>query len=349
MSDSHPSLGIGDLFNRANIRVSCGLINSAGEMAADIAELFEFPHFDFLALPPARMHLVGLAVAGIQADAIGAEQLNAKKWADAVSILADPYPIGLHGILASLTFPLWPAASYRTLWRLLQCAKAKKILTHTKTIEPVLVSILDQLRPALRAEKVVRHLRRPIEGAVLERICDDDIKAETLVRTLQHVEKRSDFFRKLIEFADTSTAMPIPPYIDHDLIEPILNARQLTDVARHFRNCLRSYIDEMVSGKVAFYVLGGPEPAVFSIEPRIGGYVITEIRGIRNSSVSSATSNLIRTALTASGITVLKDDSQHSQIKWGLERLGSAECDDHHGIDRACQQLLATEDDGSEL
>ncbi|KCZ93505.1 hypothetical protein [Hyphomonas johnsonii] len=349
MPTSKHNLGVGERRSAVDIRVSCSLINSAGEMAADIAELFEFPHFDFLALSPARMHLIGIAVAGIHADAIDFEQLTAKRWIDAVRILADPYPIGLHGILASLTFPLWPAASYRTLWNVLQCAKAKKILTHTKTISPILVSILDELRPALRAEKVVRHLRRPIEVAVLARICDDDIKAETLLRMLRHVERRADFFAKLVEFVDRSTVFPIPPHIDHDLIEPIWNARQLSDVAIRFRNCLRSFIDEVAAGKVAFYVLGGPEPAVFSIEPRIGGYVITEVRGMRNSSVSNATMSLIHTALTSSGIRVLDDDCRHSRIKWNLERLRSIECDDHHGIDRACRQLLATEDDGPEL
>lgn len=342
MPDSHRNPVLGNTFY-SNVRISCGLINSAGDIAADVAALFSFPHFEFLALPPARMHLVGMAIAGIGPESLDINQLNAKKFADAACILADPCPIGLEGILGVLTFPLWTAASYRALWDMMQCAKAKKILAHSTSIDPNLISILAELPPLLREAKIVRHLRRPMEAAVLASIGNDDFKAADLMRMLQNADDRSDMYNKMIEFVEKSTLVPIPPHIHHEFIRPILDVQQLSRTAKEFRNCLRSSIDEVLSGEVAFYVLEGAEPAVFSIEPRIGGYVITQIRGMRNAMVSPETAVLIYNAMTDSGITVLEDKRRHSKIKWSLVQLGSADDDDCRGIDSACRKLLGTD------
>jgi hypothetical protein len=273
MQNSHRPLNLGAPLAETNVRISCGLINSAGDLATEVATLFSFPHFDFLALPPARMHVVGLAIAGIGCDDLDVDQLNSKKFYDAASVLADPCPVGLEGILESLTFPLWTPSSYRVLWGLLHCARAKKVLAHSTCIDPNLVSILDELPPALRETKVVLHLRRPMEAKVLARIANNDIQAGNLLRALRHSDNRAHFFEKVIEFVEKKTVVPIPPQIDHQLIRPILDSHHLSRTALSFRNCMRGSIDDVLSGEVAFYVVDGAEPAVFSIEPRIGGYV----------------------------------------------------------------------------
>lgn len=342
MQNSHHPLNSGASFTASNVRISCGLINSAGDVATEVAALFSFPHFEFLALPPARMHLVGLAIAGIGSDDLDVDQLNSKKFCNAASVLADPCPVGLEGILDSLTFPLWTPSSYRVLWGLLHCARAKKLLAHASSIDPLLVTILDELPPALRETKVVGHLRRPMEATVLARIANNDIQAGKLLRVLRHSENRAHFFEKVIEFVEKATMVPIPPQIDHPLIRPILDIHHLSRTALSFRNCMRGSIDDVLSGEVAFYVVDGAEPAVFSMEPRIGGYVITQIRGMQNALVGQETKDLVRKAMGDSGITLLKDTPRHSKIKWNLERLGSADDDDFRTIDAECHQFLET-------
>ncbi len=349
MQNSQRPLNAGGKADYSNIRISCALIHSAGAMAADIAGIFVYPHLDFLVLPPARMHLVGIALAGLSGDTIDIDCLKAKKFADAVAILADPSPIGLEGILSSLTFPMWTASSYRTLWSLLQCVKAKKILAHTPNIDPVLVSILDELPPVLREGKIVRQLRRPLEATLLARICEDDIKATKFVSMIRSSDNRLELFGKLIELVEKSTLLPIPPHIDHAQIKPIVNVHQLSRTAMYFRNCLRASIDEVVAGEVAFYVLEGAEPAVFAIEPRMGGYALTQIRGMKNVLVSAEIKHLVRKAITDSGISLVSNQRRHSKIKWSLERLGSADSDDSREIDAACREFLGKEKGGAGL
>lgn len=343
MQNSQRPLVSGEAYTGSPVRISCGLINSAGDMAAEVATFFSFPHFGFLTLPPARMHLVGLAIAGIRADVIDTDRLNARKFADAACILADPCPIGLEGILGALTFPLWTAANYWKFWNTMHCAKAKKILAHATRIDPILVSILAELPPVLREARLVRNLRRPMEARVLASIGNDDLKAANLMQMLRNADERSDMYDKIVEFVEKSTRVPTPPQIDHELIRPILDVQQLSRTAKEFRNCLRSAVDEMVAGEAAFYVLDGVEPAVFSIEPRIGGYVITQIRGVRNAFVSDETKSLVRQAMTDSGLAVLKEKRRQSKLKWSLTELGLADDDDYRGIDGACQKFLGTD------
>lgn len=76
-------------------------------MSSDVAALFSFPHFELLGLPPARMHLVGLAIA-LSPPVLDIEHLNAKKFANAAKVLQQSLPVGLQGVPGSLTFPLWP-------------------------------------------------------------------------------------------------------------------------------------------------------------------------------------------------------------------------------------------------
>ena len=102
-------------------RVSATLEALAPHHAQDIASVLPFPHSVFFRLSPARIHLLGLSLVGIDGPTIDPGVLTAKRWGEAVKVLADPGPIGIEGILAKMVLPMWAPEDYRRLWSLIGC------------------------------------------------------------------------------------------------------------------------------------------------------------------------------------------------------------------------------------
>lgn len=273
----------------ARLRISAALKALAPELAPYIADVFPFPHLDLFGLPSARMHLLGLAVVCLDPTAIDRDRLFAKRWADAATLVADPAPTGLEGVLSAMALPIWTAADYRTLLGLLSCPAAKRVLGHAQDVTPMLVGILEALPPQLRKVKFSRLLRSASEAKVLSALCNAPGAASRLDSAVSPSDTPKGLYDKLGSVLNRLDTFPAPPTVDHPDVTPVLDGHDLTRVAIEFANCLRDYRTPIVRGQIAFYALRGAEPAVVSIRPMIGGrHVIEEIRGANNTTLSKA-------------------------------------------------------------
>lgn len=329
------------------LRISGALQALAGECADDLAQLFPFPHQMFFRLSPARMHLLGLALAGTPLDLIRVERLTARKWADAARMVADPPPVGLEGVLGAIDLPMWSRPQYWALWAMAQCPKARKVLLHAENLTPNLVAILAQLPPGLRAAKIVAHVRRPMEAKLLAALCATDGDAERLMAMAKNCNSRSDFYGHLADSALGSDEFPAAPLIDHADIQPIANVVELRRAAIAFGNCLRDLVDGAVNGLSAYYVYRGPEPAVIAIAPRFGGrHVIEQISGLNNDLVSGATKQIIRAAFAAHGVADRRREARRATIDVTLSGLQFVQTNSDQAVDDLCRGYLEAVGEG---
>lgn len=239
-------------------RISGALKALAPDLADDIAAHFPFPHQPFFELAPTRMHLLGMLITGSDPDVIEFDRLRSLKWHDAVTLIAEPCPVGLERILSSMALPVWTSEDYRKLWALVTCQKAMTVLRHSREVTPALVAVLHELPPMLRAAKVCRHVRRPIEASVVARMCDTPDKAASLLVSITASGSRHDFYEMLLKVVRKSDVFPSPPPIDHPDVRPVADLDDLRRTALEFQNCMRAYADQIASGSLAFYVARQP-------------------------------------------------------------------------------------------
>lgn len=322
-------------------RVSATLQTLAPHHAHDIASVIPFPHSLFFTLSPARIHLLGLSLVGIDGPAIDPYMLTAKRWCDAVKLLSDPGPIGLESILAKMALPMWSPEDYRRLWSLIGCPYAMDYLQHARALAPLQVAILDELPPALRHDSIVRHLHRPLEARVLAHAFDDQKRAKMLLRAAKQSKNRKSLFGRASNILSKSWKFAAAPEVDHPNITPIRTDAELRRVALRFRNCLRDHADKASVGEVAFYVYEGEEPAVVMISrPVAGTYIIDQMLGPGNAFLSTATQQVIREALAGVGVVDRREAARRKAIDSCLSSLRTAPIDTAEEIDRPCRAFF---------
>ena len=287
------------------------------------------------------MHLLGMLLVGIDPNSIDVDRLRSLKWTDAASMLADPSPPGLEGILSTMSLPMWSSEHYRMLWSLTSCHKAMTVLRHAREVTPQLVGILNELPAPLRVVKVCRHMRRPIEAQVIARMCDTSEKAYLLATSVVASDSLTKFYDKLFYVVRKTDVFPVPPSVDHPDVRPILDLNDLRRTALEFGNCLRVYADQIAAGQIAFYVVQGDEPAVVSVKPLIGGrMVIDDIKGVGNAPVSRATEASIREIFAAYGMVKGADERRRELMEQCLSSLTSASMRADDEIHLACWGFL---------
>ena len=78
-----------------------------------------------------------------------------------------------------------------------------------------------------------------------------------------------------------------PPINASGVCHTICSAEYLVRTARRFRNCLRTFVPDVIRGEMYFYVWLGDEPAVIQLRPeRPFGWLVDEIWGVQNRNVS---------------------------------------------------------------
>lgn len=322
-------------------RVSATLETLAPHHAQDVASVVPFPHGVFFTLSPARIHLLGLSLIGIDGAAIDPCVLTAKRWCDAVKVLADPGPIGIEGILAKMTLPMWEPENYKRLWGLIGCPKALDYLLHARALAPHQVAILHELPPLLRHDSIVRHLHRPLEARVLAHAFDDQKRAKMLLRAAKQSKNRKSLFGKASNVLSKAWKFAAAPEVDHPMIRPIRTDAELRSVGLRFRNCLRDHADKASVGEAAFYVYEGDEPAVIMISPRVAGTsVIEQMRGPGNSCLSTATQQVIYEALAGIGVVDRREAARRKAIDYCLSGLRLAQIDAAEELDRYCRAFF---------
>lgn len=322
-------------------RVSATLETLAPYHAQDVASVLPFPHSVFFTLSPARIHLLGLALIGIENSAIDPRVLTAKRWCEAAKVVADPGPIGIEGILAKMVLPMWAPDDYRRLWSLIGCPKGLEYLQHARALAPHHVAILIELPPALRHDSIVRHLHRPLEARVLAHAFDDQKRAKMLLRAAKQSKNRKSLFGKASNILSKAWKFAAAPEVDHPMIRPIRTDAELRSVGLRFRNCLRDHADKASVGEAAFYVYEGDEPAVIMISPRVAGTcVIEQMRGPSNAILSTATQQVIREAFAGIGVVDRREAARRKAIDYCLGSLRMAPIDAAEEIDRPCRAFF---------
>lgn len=322
-------------------RVSATLEALAPHHAQDIASVLPFPHGVFFTLSPARIHLLGLSLVGIDGPAIDARVLTAKRWCEAVKVLADPGPIGIEGILAKMVLPMWAPDDYRRLWSLIGCPNGLEYLQHARALAPHHIAILYELPPVLRHDSIVRHLHRPLEARVLAHAFTDVKNAKMLLRAAKQSKNRKSLFGKASNILAKTWKIAAAPEVDHPNIRPIRTDAELRQVALRFRNCLRDHVGKASLGEAAFYLYDGDEPAVIMISPRVAGTcVIEQMRGPGNAILSTATQQAIREALRGIGVVDRREVARRKAIDYCLSSLQLAPVDVAAEIDRPCRAFF---------
>lgn len=256
-------------------------------------------------------------------------------------MIADPCPTGLERILSSMPLPVWSFEDYRKLWSVMTCQKAMTVMRHAREVTPALVAVLYELPPMLRAAKVCRHVRHPIEASVVARMCDTTDKAALLRVSIAASGSRSDFYETLLAIVRKADVFPMPPYIDHPDVKPVSDLSDLRRTALEFGNCMRVYADQIASGLLAFYVIEGDERAVVSVKPLIGGrLVIDEMKGIANVRLSDGAERRIRSIFSAHGMVKSTEERRRELTEQVLSALTSTTAGVEDEIYAACRLFL---------
>lgn len=289
-------------------RVSHVLEHVAGPWAADLAEIFPFPHSGLLEKSKIFWHSAAMVLANPIASKGNARVIcdYVRDWRDAVSMAMPTFTRETASIAKKLSLPLWPRKAYRQLAHLLEDEHAVKMLRHASSVTPEFVGMIFHLPQVLRSQHMIDLLHHPDEAQLLDKLFEyiEPEHLERLVVSLNAAPCRRSFWNKVRRaFIIAVGEFPAPPAIDDNRFTPIQNAEQLYRAANDFRNCLRHHMEETLSGSTAFYVVDADETTVIQVEPRIGGYAVTNICGIANQPVSEQTKSVILQVLADHGIT----------------------------------------------
>jgi hypothetical protein len=256
--------------------------------------------------------------------------------------------MGSAKILAKLPAIMLSPDQYKKLRTLLGRDKAKKYLQHASIIDGNTIDVLYALPEQLRVQPVMKHLRCQSEAEFLSSLCGSVTNVDGLIQKAKDADSRSKFWDEgcthlIARFFHLQTG----PAINHPDIHQVMTPIELLKLAKSFRNCLRNYVGEGVSGETVFYIYRGAEPVVISVESRFGEHVgiIKEMKAAGNGEVSKTTREVIVNAfkehdiIDCSGGHALYGDDIYQQLLSNLYALSrkrmSREC-----IEEECREAI---------
>ena len=185
----------------------------------------------------------------------------------------------------------------------------------------------------------MRFINNAKEARIIGMLCADAEAASCFLDKLRDIPSRGEFWTDAtIYLISRSFVFPAAGTINHPDIHQIVNPSDLVRLAGKFRNCLRNYIGEGITGEMAFYHYSGAEPVVLSLKSRFGGApIIVEMKGVANAKVSDETRHLIASAFAGHGIT----DAANNMFGGCYEELRHA----FFSIGRSQLDAAAIEDD----
>lgn len=281
----------------------------AGEFADRIALVWGQPHGAFLTAPAARRHLACLALMDGDQTADSLETVLSDPLRTALRALLPNAPAGLGRALERMGEEAWAEAEYRQLLAALSDPFTAKVMNHAVEVTPQTVRGAVVLPTAVVRAGGGRFALDGGQASVLNEAY------EAIARRLDEREMaavaerwgRAGNVTQLFEWAADDVIGEIPPTT---LETPpgfrlLATKADLRDAALRFRNCLRDYVTNAVTGDSVFFEwLGEPGAVVQVSRDAVFGWRVTEARGEDNDQVPVETRGAIVAALEAVGVAV---------------------------------------------
>jgi hypothetical protein len=285
----------------------------AGGHAGAIARIWPAPHEAFLALPAARRHAAAILAGRAEYPPAQVEWLAARaRDRDLASeLFGGEAPGGLMKALARMGEVLWAGDDYARFLRLFGEAEARLIIRHLKALDAGTLARMDALPVPLRQPAILTHL-----GADDTAIADlaaawafalrvrSEAAGPAIAQRFGRATSRAGLFemaRQEIQPQDFGAVRP-PPELPAPF-HPVRRYDTLSKTAHDFRNCLRDFVADLASGRMAVYVWRGEGgPAAVALRQDPGGWRLAEARGRDNIELADAPLMEIVAAVKAAGI-----------------------------------------------
>jgi hypothetical protein len=275
----------------------------AGENTEEIIRVFNSSLHEFFCLTKVTRGALGLSVT---TDVIiNAGDFIYKKDKEILKQVMHQDWLGSAKILQKLPAIMLSPVQYKKLRTLLGCVAAKKYLQHANIIDGDTIDVLHALPEQLRVQPVVKHIRHPVEAELIAALCGSMSSVEGLIQKAKDADSRSKFWDEgCTHLVARAFDLQTGPMIGHPDIHQVKSPIDLLKIAKSFRNCLRNYVGEGVSGETVFYIYRGQEPVVISVESRFGQHagIIRELKTAGNGEVSDITREVIVNAFKEHGI-----------------------------------------------
>jgi hypothetical protein len=230
------------------------------------------------------------------------------------------HPDRLVVLLDRLTNRLALLHEYRRWEPLMLDKHVAGFITSMRTqLTPRKLDALIELEPDLRSARIMKQVRSKDDVMALDVIvawvCRHCPAASPADVRQSLRSTKSDIDDWLEEWLMTAQ-LPPPPFPGTNLLVPLRTGADIKHAAQEFRNCLNSLLQDAVTGRIAFYVWQGKEPAVVSLKPlgRVG-WMVDDIKGPKNARISTLTRRQISAEVSAWGC--FPDDKMEDALrKW---------------------------------
>lgn len=268
---------------------------------------------DLFELDRPRMHVIGLALTYLDIDQIAglAAVLLTAPLRDAVHCIFGRCPSGMQRVLRRLPSGVLTLEAYKSLIELLDDPRSARILYHLDERELT--------GPTLRVLREVPAVLRPTLTAIVSYILlldgfsaglqwlaarRDDLSFDQLVADLARQSQPTQLIAHLDNLV---SQLPLPDKLPAKTIGNSMRidtAQEICALAKEFKNCLASYIDQVDGGTSLIYLWDKPGLRAICHVARHGrlGWSLDEALGPRNTDLSSDDSRRIAEAFAQAGI-----------------------------------------------
>lgn len=281
----------------------------AGEFADRIALVWPQPHGAFLTTPAARRHLACLALMLGEHTAESLETVLTDPLRTALRNLLPEAPPGLGRALERMGEEAWTELEYRQLLAALADPFTAKVMNHAVEVTPQTVRGAVVLPTAVVRAGGGRFALDGGQASVLNEAYEAIARRldERAMAAVAERWGRAGSVAQLFEWAADDIIGEIPPT---SLETPVgfrllATKADLREAALRYRNCLRDYVTNAVTGESVFFEWLGTPPAVVQVSrDAVFGWRLNEARGQDNDPVPAETRGAIVAALETVGVVV---------------------------------------------
>ncbi len=236
----------------------------------------------------------------------------------------DPCPDGLSRVLKNLHKRPLLQRGYIRLIKLMSDKRARKFLSHSNSVSPVQLRLLERLPPALRDCPFIMDIKSKADmNLSLETIEDvhhfaPAVSYADMALSLRHVSDptRSRIYRRgqpfdlWYENQLLKKDFPAPPWLGNNWIKPITSGPELRQIGRTMRNCVAKghYIKDVLNGEAYFYVTD-QEPKILILfqKHKDDTWRLVQAAGNENKQLDRESATYILRKLQGEGFNMLDD------------------------------------------